>query len=70
MTTKTKITLPITITLKDPRYCTGCHLTRWGRCTAFRTKDRGWSKILQPDRKNNHYKRLPQCIAATGGSDA
>lgn len=52
MTTKTKITLPITIELDDPRYCTG------------------WSKILQPDRKNNHYKRLPQCIAATGGSDA
>lgn len=69
MTTKTKITLPITITLNDPRYCTGRHLRRYDMCVAFPTK-RGTMSILRVDYAANRHKRLPQCIAATGGSDA
>lgn len=66
---KITITLPITITLKDPRYCTGCHLRSFSSCDAFTTK-RGWSRRLRVDCSADQYKRLPQCIAATGGSDA
>lgn len=65
----TKITLPITIELDDPRYCTGCH-ARYGRiCPAFTTAKRQW-RSLRYDRSTEQYIRLPQCIAATGGSDA
>ena len=59
----TKITLPITITLKDPRHCTGCPMQDGSYCDAFRTKD-GFGRFLRFDHEASRYRRLPQCIAA------
>lgn len=63
MTTRTKITLPITITLEGLRYCTRCQLRSFDLCLAFQTKQR-WSRKLRFDHGAEQYIRLPQCIAA------
>lgn len=60
-TTMARFTLPVVVTLKDSRYCTGCHLRNGNYCQMFLTQRTRFQRVLRFDRVARQYKRLSQC---------